>query len=329
MSDTRQRTAAPTRCTPLIRPAVSRRRSPLDGDRARIRTGRKRHVLGRHTIDPRAGSATAAARAVTSGSTRRGSGRIPPPPQSETATLRVTALGKQPHLLPLRSRRHREPLLVFAHRTTSADTRITTRTTHAGRAAMESASSISSPQRSGAFDPDTNTSERVDVDLRSPRIGRNRRFVDGVALPALMGCPSEGHTLGLATRGSSSRCELGTGTASVRRAGRRPVPAPAFHLRCGSRSCAFPTKAARKRSRSTTRTAAPRRKRLEKVDIGRALEVAPSPKANQIVLTNHRKRADLRRPRGEPQPRDRPQRPRSDRDPAWSPDGRYVAYGSP
>jgi tricorn protease len=176
------------------------------------------------------------------------------------------------------------------------------------------------------YDPATGENARVDIDLRSPRIGRNRRFVDASRYLHSWGVHPEGHTLGLATRGKLFT--MPNWERAPRQYGERDgvrYRLPHFTFDGASVVCVSDEGGEEAVEVYDAATGA-RRKRLDKVDIGRAIELAPSPTANQIVITNHRNElifVDLGTNRSRVVDR-------SDHfvvsNPAWSPDGRYVAY---
>ena len=176
------------------------------------------------------------------------------------------------------------------------------------------------------FDPASNTSQRVDIDLRSPRIGRNRRFVDASRYLHSWGVHPDGSMLGLAARGKLFA--MPNWEQAPRQYGQSDgvrYRLPRFTFDGASIVCVSDDGGEEALEVYATKDGA-HRKRLDKVDIGRALELAPSPTKNQVVLTNHRNElifVDLSTNRN---------RVLDSSDfaqianPAWSPDGRYVAY---
>ncbi|MCA1830423.1 MAG: peptidase, partial [Actinobacteria bacterium] len=176
------------------------------------------------------------------------------------------------------------------------------------------------------FDPATDTSARVDVDYRSPRIGRNRRFVDPVRYLHSWGVHPEGHTLGLATRGklfTMPNWERAPRQYGERDGVRYRLPHFTFD---GASVVCVSDEGGEEAIEVYSTEDGELRKRLDRVDIGRPLEFAPSPTRNQVVLTNHRHElifVDLQTNRSRVLDR-------SDHspiaNPSWSPDGRYVAY---
>jgi tricorn protease len=176
------------------------------------------------------------------------------------------------------------------------------------------------------FDPATGDSRRVDVDLRSPRIGRNRRFVDASRYLHSWGLHPDGSHLALATRGklfTMPNWEHAPRQYGERDGVRYRLPRFTFD---GASVVCVSDEAGEEALEVFSTTDGSRTKRLDRVDIGRALELQPSPTKNQIVLTNHRNElvfVDIQTNRS---------RVLDSSDhaqitgPAWSPDGRYVAY---
>ena len=177
------------------------------------------------------------------------------------------------------------------------------------------------------YDPESDSSQRVDVELRSPRIGRNRRFVDAARYLHSWGVHPEGHTVGLATRGklfTMPNWERAPRQYGERDGVRYRLPYWTFD---GASVVCVSDEGGEEAIEVYDAATGERRKRLNRIDIGRAIEVASSPTANRIVLTNHRNELisiDLGTNRSSVLDR-------SDHsiiaNPAWSPDGRYVAYG--
>jgi tricorn protease len=175
------------------------------------------------------------------------------------------------------------------------------------------------------YDPGTDTSQRVDVDLRSPRIQRNRRFVDASRFLHSWGVHNDGHALALTSRGKLFTMPLWE--QAVRQYGQRDgvrYRLPQWTHDGESLVCISDDGGDEGIEVYSTKDGK-RTKRIN-ADIGRALELAPSPTAHQIVLTNHRNElvhVDLQTSRSKVLDR-------SDYNwisgAVWSPDGRYVAY---
>ncbi|MEX0874434.1 MAG: S41 family peptidase [Actinomycetota bacterium] len=176
------------------------------------------------------------------------------------------------------------------------------------------------------YDPATDISERVDVDFRSPRIGRNRRFVDAKRFLHSWGVHGDGHAVALATRGKLFTMPLWE--LAVRQYGQRDgVRYRLPHWTSdGEALVCVSDEGGEEAIEVYSASDASRTKRLDRVDIGRPMELVTSPTAQQVVLTNHRNELiwiDLKSDRSRVLDRS-PHRVISG--PAWSPDGRYVAY---
>ena len=108
-------------------------------------------------------------------------------------------------LFPLRPRRHRN-LYLPAQRPRHPTTHRSRRVLRALGIKRRTAHRLSASAEIWIYDPETDTSERIDVDLRSPRIGRNRRFVDAARYLHSWSVHTDGHAVALAARERSSRC---------------------------------------------------------------------------------------------------------------------------
>jgi tricorn protease len=176
------------------------------------------------------------------------------------------------------------------------------------------------------YDPETDTSERIDVDLRSPRIGRNRRFVDAARYLHSWSVHTDGHAVALAARGKLFTMPLWE--QAVRQYGRRDgVRYRLPHWTNDGEALVCVSDEGGEEAIEVYSTAdGTLTKRLDRIDVGRPLELAGSPVGQQVVLTNHRNEliwVDLGNNRS--RVLDRSDH-RMITNPCWSPDGRYVAY---
>ncbi len=176
------------------------------------------------------------------------------------------------------------------------------------------------------YDPETDTSQRVDIDLRSPRIGRNRRFVESARFLHSWSVHADGHAVALASRGKLFTMPLWE--QAVRQYGRRDgVRYRLPHWTNDGEALVCVSDEGGEEAIEVYSTAdGSLTKRLDRIDIGRPLELSPSPATRRIVLTNHRNELiwiDLDGNRSRVLDRST-HRPITN--PTWSPDGRYVAY---
>lgn len=197
------------------------------------------------------------------------------------------------------------------------------------------------------YDPRRDVSERIDVDLHSPRTQRNRRFVEAKKFLHGYSIYPDGHAIALTSRGKLYTMPLWE--RAVRQYGKRDgVRYRLPHwthdgktLVCvsddggpdaprGAPSPDAPRGAPSQEALETYSTDDPSKvKRLGRIDIGRAIELVPSPTSEEIVLTNHRNEliwVNLRTARSKLLDHSRYARIT---EPVWSPDGRYVAYSCP
>ncbi len=177
-----------------------------------------------------------------------------------------------------------------------------------------------------SYDPATDTSERIDVDLRSPRIGRNRRFVEAARYLHGYSLPPDGQALCATTRGKLFAMPLWE--RAPRQYGRRDgVRYRLARWTFDGASIVCVSDEGGEEAIEVYSTAdATLTKRLDRVDIGRAVELSVSPTADEVVVANHRNElvfVDVRTSRSKVLDRSEFARITG---PVWSPDGRYVAY---
>ena len=179
------------------------------------------------------------------------------------------------------------------------------------------------------FDPGTGASRLIDVDLRSPRVQRSRRFVDAARYLHSYGLHPEGHSLTLNTRGKLHTMPLWE--QAVRQYGRRDgVRYRLARFTFDGRGVVCISDEGGEEAIEVYSTDDPARvRRFDGLDIGRAIELVPSPVADEVALTTHRNEliwVNVRNGRTRLLDASPYQRVTG---PAWSPDGRYIAYSIP
>ena len=180
------------------------------------------------------------------------------------------------------------------------------------------------------FDPEADESRRIEAELRSPRVQRKRRFVDAARHLRGYRPHPEGRSVAVTTRGRVFTMDNWEGAAARRGEAESARYRLTDWLHDGRR-LALVSDAGGEDAIEVhagpdgAESAAP--ERLEGLDIGRPNSLLASPKKDEIVLTNHRNElvlVDL----AERSARllDRSPHGRIG-DAAFSPDGRWVAYG--
>jgi tricorn protease len=176
------------------------------------------------------------------------------------------------------------------------------------------------------YEPDADTSRRIDVDFRSPRINRNRRFVEAAKYIHSWHVHPDGHAIAVNARGKLHTMPLWE--QAVRQYGRRDGVRYrlAQWTRDGASVVCVSDEGGEEALEVYSTKDATRTKRLGRLDIGRPIEMVPSPTRDEVVFTNHRNElmwVNLRTNRSKLLDRSRY---RSITTPVWSPDGRFVAY---
>ena len=185
------------------------------------------------------------------------------------------------------------------------------------------------------FDPATGSAQPVAIDLRSPRIQRNRRYVEPARYLQSFDIHPEGHSVALTSRGQSftmanwegAVSQHGESTVSI-----DGVEVAVQHrltswLHDGQRLVVVSDAGGEEALEVYRVDGSEPPQRLDGLDIGRPVLLRASPTRDQVALTNHRFElilVDLERREAKV----------LDRSPynrlpglAWAPDGHWLAYG--
>ncbi|MEY2475421.1 MAG: tricorn protease [Actinomycetota bacterium] len=175
------------------------------------------------------------------------------------------------------------------------------------------------------FDPETDEARVVEVDFRSPRVQRNRRFVPAEAFMSGYALHPDGHALAVETRGKLFTFPLWE--QAVRQQG-WPDGVRYKHSRWTHDGASVVTVSDEGGEDAIEVRAASEdeARRLEGLDLGRVVTIELSPTARQAAVVSHRRElfvVDL--DEGRATLVDRSEYGHLG-DPAWSPDGRWLAY---
>ena len=177
------------------------------------------------------------------------------------------------------------------------------------------------------FDPRNGRSRKINIDFRSPRTQRNRKYVNAARYLEDYAPHPKGHSVALTVRGRVFA--MANWEGSVHQHGSRDgVRYRLAHwLADGKRLVAVTDEGGEETLVIFHADGSKKPVRLPRLDTGRPLELEVSPKKDQVALANHRHElvlVDLAKKK----------RRVLDRSPhgriaglAWSPDGRWLAYG--
>ncbi|HLK56286.1 MAG TPA: peptidase, partial [Chthonomonadaceae bacterium] len=181
------------------------------------------------------------------------------------------------------------------------------------------------------YDPRTERDTRVNVEYHSPRVYRQRRFVDSARYMDSYAIHPQGYSLAITSRGKSFT--FGNWEGAVTQQGGDDTSPHRYRLtrwlNDGKRVVTLTDRGGEEALEIHATQELKEPIRLQGLDIGRPNDIQVSPTQDQLVLTNHRNeilfvdvnektltvidRSDFRGIAGF----------------GWSPDGRWVAYGFP
>ena len=175
------------------------------------------------------------------------------------------------------------------------------------------------------FDPATNETSYLDVQLPSQRTQLNRKFVSASVYLDTVALHPEGHSVALTTRGKAF--SMGNWEGAVIQHGERDGVRYRFleWLNDGKRLVAI-SDAIGREALIVFDPTEQEPQTLTEIEFGRAVELCVSPTDDVVALTNHRNEliiADLVNKSATVLDRSNHERIR---DLAWSPDGRWIAY---
>ncbi len=177
------------------------------------------------------------------------------------------------------------------------------------------------------FDPASGKSRKVEVDDCSPRAQTRRKFADAARYLEDAALHPKGHLLAVVSRGKAFSFGCWEGPVLQHGEAEGARYRLARWLASGKKLVLVSDALGEERLEVFEREAGTAPERLADIDIGRALEVKPSPRGDQVAISNHRNElllVDLatktrtvidRSQHGEIAGFD------------WSPDGRWIAYG--
>lgn len=176
------------------------------------------------------------------------------------------------------------------------------------------------------FDPTTNETRKVDVTIRSPRVGRSRKFVESASSLESFALHPKGHSVAVTARGGAHTFGLWDGPVVRHGAVSTERRRLAAYLSDGKRIVSISDRKGEEALvvENADGTGAAR----EVVGgLGRVLELEPAPAgAARVVVTNHRQELFLIDVAKRTKKRIAKSEYERIGTPAWSADGRYLTY---
>jgi len=179
------------------------------------------------------------------------------------------------------------------------------------------------------YDPATGESQRIEIEYHSPRVQRQRKFVNPGKYLQSYAIHPEGHSVAVTVRGKPFTMANWEGAVVQHGEPNGVRYRLTAWLHDGKRLIAVSDATGEEALEIHPADANGEPERLEGLDIGRPMDLVASPKTDAVALSNHRNElivVDLQAREARVIDRSRFGRIRGI---AWSPDGRWIAYGFP
>lgn len=177
------------------------------------------------------------------------------------------------------------------------------------------------------FDPVKNKTAKIDIDFRSPQTQRNRKFVSTARFLEDYNIHPEGHSIAVISRGKAFTMPNWDGT--VTQIGETDgVRYRLTQFLSKSRVVTVSDNGGKERLEIHSNDFDFKIKTFEKLDIGRAIDMAVSPTEDKVILSNHRSELiliDLDKSKMKVLDKSKFSRIEGF---SWSPDGKWVTYSA-